>query len=165
MKILFKSIVLVALLSALSGCASIVSKSNWPLNIVTNPKGAKVEISDRYGFVVYNGVTPASLSLKSGSDYFMKESYSIKLSLDGFADRVIPLECRINGWYFGNLFIGGLIGMLIVDPLTGAMFKLDKDYIYESFEKPEAGINGNSVKILNINDIPEKMKEHLVALK
>jgi len=164
MKILLKSVFLVVLLSVLSGCASIVSKSNWPLTIVTNPKGAKVEISDRYGFVVYRGVTPASMSLRASSEFFMKESYSIKLSLDGFADRIIPLECKINGWYFGNIFIG-VIGMLIVDPLTGAMFKLDKEYIYESFEKPEAGINGNAVKILNINDIPEKMKEHLVALK
>jgi hypothetical protein len=25
-------------------------------------------------------------------------------------------------WYFGNLVFGGLIGMVIVDPLTGATF-------------------------------------------
>ena len=27
----------------------------------------------------------------------------------------------MNGWYIGNILFGGLIGFLIVDPLTGAM--------------------------------------------
>ena len=30
----------------------------------------------------------------------------------------------LNGWYFGNILIGGLVGMLIVDPLTGAMYRM-----------------------------------------
>jgi len=30
----------------------------------------------------------------------------------------------MSGWYWGNILIGGLIGMLVVDPLTGAMYKL-----------------------------------------
>lgn len=33
-------------------------------------------------------------------------------------------RATMNPWYMGNLLIGGLIG-LVVDPLTGAMFKYD----------------------------------------
>jgi hypothetical protein len=35
----------------------------------------------------------------------------------------------MDGWYIGNILFGGLIGILIVDPLTGAMWKLD-DVVY-----------------------------------
>jgi hypothetical protein len=34
------------------------------------------------------------------------------------------INARIDGWYFANLFLGGWIGMLLVDPLTGAMWKI-----------------------------------------
>jgi len=30
----------------------------------------------------------------------------------------------MNGWYFGNLAIGGILGMLVIDPLTGAMYRM-----------------------------------------
>lgn len=35
----------------------------------------------------------------------------------------------MDGWYMGNLLFGGFIGFLIVDPATGAMWKLD-DNVY-----------------------------------
>jgi len=158
-KILFSTLLIVSL----SGCASIVSRSSWPLTVVTNPNGVRVEISDRNGYVVFNGVSPATLQLKSGADFFQKESYRVKLNLEGFPERIIPIECSINGWYFGNLLFGGILGILIVDPATGAMFKLDRNYIYESFEQPQ--VNNTTVKILNLNEISENMKNHLVALK
>jgi len=165
MKILFKIFAVAVLCAVLSGCASIVSKSNWPLTVVTNPEGVKIEISNRNGLVVYSGLTPASLTLKSGSTFFMKESYRVKMSFDGFEDRIIPLECTLNGWYLGNILIGGLVGILIVDPATGAMYKLERGYIFESFEKPMANLQDPSLKILDINKIPEEMKKSLVALK
>jgi hypothetical protein len=28
----------------------------------------------------------------------------------------------MSGWYIGNILFGGLIGMLAVDPVTGAMY-------------------------------------------
>lgn len=30
----------------------------------------------------------------------------------------------MDGWYVGNIIFGGLIGLLLVDPITGAMWKL-----------------------------------------
>lgn len=165
MKVLFKFFAVAVLCVVLSGCASIVSKSNWPLTVVTNPEGVKIEISNRNGLVVYSGLTPASLTLKSGSTFFIKESYRVKMSFDGFEDRIIPLECTLNGWYFGNILFGGLVGILIVDPATGAMYRLERGYIFESFEKPMANSQDPSLKILDINKIPEEMKKSLVALK
>jgi hypothetical protein len=147
----------------LSSCATIVSKSNWPLTVNTNPSGAKIEITNNKGIAVYSGVTPTSLKLASGSGFFSKQSYKIKLTLDGYAEKIIPVECTLNGWYVGNLVFGGLIGFLIVDPATGAMYKLDTEYINESLVKMNAQADA-SLNILDVNNIPATMKDHLVAL-
>jgi hypothetical protein len=45
------------------------------------------------------------------------------------AARRYALDSSVSGWYFGNLAFGGVIGMLIVDPLTGAMYNLTPDKI------------------------------------
>ena len=37
------------------------------------------------------------------------------------------LESEVDSWYFGNILFGGLIGMLIIDPATGAMWKLPEN--------------------------------------
>ncbi len=41
----------------------------------------------------------------------------------------IILEAGVNGWYFGNIIFGVLLGILIVDPATGAMWKIHQDSI------------------------------------
>ena len=38
-------------------------------------------------------------------------------------------DAYLNGWYIGNVVFGGLIGLLIVDPETGAMWRLDENPI------------------------------------
>ncbi len=35
----------------------------------------------------------------------------------------------MNGWYAGNIVFGGLIGILIVDPATGAMWDIKENNI------------------------------------
>lgn len=31
--------------------------------------------------------------------------------MKGFEDKVVPINTTINGWYFGNILIGGAIGL------------------------------------------------------
>ena len=82
--------------------------------------------------------------------------------MDGYESKKINVECKINGWYFGNILIGGLIGFLIVDPASGAMFRLDSDGISESLIK--SSNTSASLKILDKNQIPENWKKHLVKI-
>jgi hypothetical protein len=144
----------------LSSCASIVSKTNWPVSIDSNPEGVHVSITNRRGVEVFTGKTPVVTKLKSGSGYFSKESYTVVMTYKGIEKRTINLECSINGWYFGNLFLGGLIGMLIVDPATGAMYRLDRSEVYEVFKEDRT----SQLKVLDINDIPLGWKTNLVEL-
>jgi len=144
----------------LSSCASIVSKTNWPVSIESKPEGVHVSITNKRGVEIFTGKTPLVTKLKSGSGFFTKESYRVVMTYNGIEKRTINLECSINGWYFGNLFIGGLIGMLIVDPATGAMYRLDRKEVYEVFKENST----SQLKILDVNNIPLKWKTNLVEL-
>ncbi|HRX32554.1 MAG TPA: hypothetical protein P5349_11755, partial [Tenuifilaceae bacterium] len=54
----------------LSGCASIISKSTYPITINSTPSGAKITVKDLNGIDVYSGVTPANIKLKAGCRLF-----------------------------------------------------------------------------------------------
>ncbi|MEQ8478718.1 hypothetical protein [Fulvivirga sp.] len=154
----------VLLVIIFSSCASIVSKSSYPIVINSKPASAKLKITDGKGRSVFEGTTPATLSLKSGQGYFKRASYQVHFSLDGYDDRVVPLNCKIDGWYFGNLIFGGALGLLIVDPATGAMYKLETDIIVETLSKSTASIDEKELRILDVNSIPQEWKSHLVLL-
>ena len=148
----------------LTGCATIVSRSSWPLAVQTDPTGAKVVITNKKGIEILNKKTPAALLLKSGAGFFSKESYTITLSMDGYDTTKINLDCKINGWYFGNLLIGGVIGLLVVDPATGAMFKLDRDAISETLVKSTVSVTP-ALQIISKDQLPQGLEKHLVRLK
>jgi hypothetical protein len=44
--------------------------------------------------------------------------------MPGYEPAEVQLKPSLSGWYFGNILFGGLIGMVAVDPNTGAMFNL-----------------------------------------
>lgn len=149
-----------------TSCASIVSKSKWPVSISSHPSEAKITITDKKGVVIFNGYTPITLKLHSGSGFFGKARYQIKFEKDGYESRTVPVQFKLNGWYFGNLLLGGVIGMLIIDPATGAMYRIDNDVINVTLQKDNSlsSLNKGDLKILNINEIPENWKKHLVKI-
>ena len=150
----------------LNSCASIVSKSSWPISINSTPNGAVISIMDAGGTEVFKGNTPTAVVLKSGAGFFKKASYTAKFILDGYETKVVPINFSINGWYFGNLLLGGIIGMLIVDPATGAMYKVDNEFMSEALQKTgSVSTTKPSLQILDINSIPENWKEHLEKVK
>ena len=67
------------------------------------------------------------MTLKSGAGYFDGEKYSVKYSKEGYNDGLSVIDSSLSGWYIGNLLFGGIVGLLIVDPATGAMWKLPEN--------------------------------------
>jgi len=122
-----------------SGCASIVSKSDWPVRVSSNPDGALCTVTDKTGTVISKGVTPTILTLKSGDGYFKSASYKLMFEKEGYQPASKELSTSLNGWYWGNIVLGGLIGMLIVDPATGAMWSLDESVNGTLAALPAAG--------------------------
>lgn len=155
------SIVLTGVILLVSSCASIVSKSNYPISINSSPSQAKIIITNKRGIEVYVGNTPANLKLKAGSGFFGKEQYQVKFLKDGYDTKTIPVNFKLDGWYFGNIIIGGLIGMLIVDPATGAMYKLDTEFLNETLTRSIVSTDNEELKIYSINEIPADWNRHL----
>lgn len=147
------------------GCATIVSKTSYNVYIHTDPARATVSITDKKGKEIYNGISPATVRLKSGAGFFTKAEYRVKISSPGFTEKIVPVTFKINGWYFGNVLIGGLLGMLIIDPATGAMWKIKDPVVDETLMKSIETVKATPVlRLIDIKDIPADMKKKLVSL-
>lgn len=163
-----KSALAIALITAaagLTGCASIVSDSKSPVSIMSSPAGSKFEVRNESGQIVHSGITPGSVTLAAGDGYFDGETYTITFSKDGMDEQVVTLETSINGWYWGNLLIGGIVGMLIVDPATGAMYKLPESVSGTLHESTAAsGSKSRDLTLITIDEVPESELPNLVKL-
>ena len=150
-----------------SGCASIVSKSNYPVSITSTPSAASFTITNRSGQQISSGTTPQTLTLKSSAGFFKVESYNIAFSKEGFADQNYVLKSTVDGWYIGNVLLGGLLGMLIVDPATGAMYKLQDSVSVNMSEQTayRPTNNPNELTIADISSLSDTQKAGLIALK
>lgn len=158
-KLLSGMLIATTLLS--SGCATIFGRSNYNMVINSSPSGATLSITDKKGKEIYKGATPANVVLKSSAGYFSKAEYQLKFDLPNHEEKTIPLTSKLNGWYFGNILIGGLIGMLIIDPASGAMYKLPVTTINETLTKK----NIAQVPSLNVVEISSLTKEQVNQLQ
>lgn len=171
MKLKNKTIVnsiVAALIISVSGCASIIGQSSYPVTIKSTPEGTHFVLKNAKGEAIHTGETPATVTLDSSSGYFQRGAYTIVFSKEGYADQTIPLSSSLNGWYWGNILLGGLIGMLIVDPATGAMWKLPED-VSGNLSKQNAtaelknGI-GPQLQVVTLDQIPAEMRDRLVKV-
>jgi uncharacterized protein YceK len=153
--------ILISLLTA--GCATIVTKSTYPLSISSTPDEAAFSITDKGGQELYNGTTLETVYLKAGAGFFERAQYQVKFSEPGYKDKTCPVYFKLDGWYFGNLFlpIGGWLGMIVLDPVTGAMWKIESRFLHATLDRNRSDAE---LKILHINDVPDNLKKHLVKL-
>lgn len=120
----------------LSSCASIVDGgSDKSIQINSNPPGAKVTITDKKGKTVQVVNTPSRVNLKRHRTFFVGERYKLSFEAPGHHPSQTEVKSTINGWYAGNVIFGGLIGVLIVDPATGALFTLKPRELHRNLVK------------------------------
>ena len=106
-----------ALSLMVTSCATIFSGTKQNVRFSSNPPSALVFIDD-----VEVGKTPFEMKLNR------KSEHSVKMELDGYQTYQTRLTQKFNGWCVGNIFIGGLIG-IVVDVSTGAMYNLSPNVI------------------------------------
>jgi hypothetical protein len=149
----------------LVNCASIFGKSSWPVTLNSNPSGARVVVKNQNDQIVHQGTTPSTATLSSSAGYFKPAHYSVEFSKKGYPSQTVPLSASMSGWYIGNVIIGGLVGMLVIDPATGAMWKLE-DQVTANLT-PLATLDnghGDRVQIVDRNSLPAHVQKSLVAI-
>lgn len=159
-----KILLTTAVVAYLSGCASVVSKSNYSVAIASNPATADFTIVNKSGQLIQSGVTPTTVDLKSSAGYFKGQSYTISFKKEGYADTEFTLKSSLDGWFYGNILIGGVLGALVIDPLTGAMYKLPKQ-VDVSLDQTTSQLKINDqINIATINDLSKSDQDKLIRI-
>jgi PEGA domain len=130
-----------ALVLTATGCATIVSGSKQYVNFTSTPAKASIIIDGNF-----QGRTPMSVKLAR------KKPHTVVIRLEGYKDYETKLERKFNAWYIGNIVFGGLVG-IIVDPITGAMYKLTPDKIDAQLGQPTTSVNGEV--LINVALVPD----------
>jgi hypothetical protein len=148
------------------GCASIVHAGNRNVTISSDPPGAKASVSRTGGEVVSVQTTPCTVSLDPKGGYFKGQSYTLTLDLAGYRSTTVELRASLSGWYFGNILLGGLIGMVVVDPLTGSMWNIEPDHIEQKLTASQAAIirNRTGFVVVLVSDLTSHEREHMARI-
>lgn len=148
-----------------AGCATIIKGGMQTVNIRSNPSEAKVTITDMSGITIVSQNTPCMVSLKRGAGYFTKATYRVVVEKAGFSKFETMISGHINGWYAGgNLIFGGLIGYLILDPITGAMWTLQPEVLDANLAAQNASFlqrDGEGLVIVLKEQVPVALRAHM----
>ena len=107
------AIVAAVCMFSLGGCATIIAGGPDTIPINTNPPGAYVYVD---GQVV--GQTPMVVTLHRG-----RSLGDIRIYYPGFQPVQITRYKELNGWVFGNIFLG--LWPVIIDLITGDWQRFD----------------------------------------
>ncbi|MEI8173415.1 MAG: hypothetical protein WCH07_08025 [Deltaproteobacteria bacterium] len=135
MKIYIRILAIFFVLFFFSGCATII-KGGGPQGIYfkSEPADAKLTVIDlRNGNVMAANIkTPQVVLLPKSAGYFKYAKYNVTFEKEGYDKKEVNLESDATAWYSaGNLgfLLYGLIGWLIVDPASGAMWHFDPEQV------------------------------------
>ena len=113
------------LLTTLTGCASVVSDSNYDVKLDSYPRGADITIKDKAGKRIFAGQTPELVSLDSGAGFFQGAKYTVEYKKKGYQPSYKIIDSSFDAWVVGNVLVGGLAG-IVIDGATGAMWKIEQ---------------------------------------
>ena len=136
-----------------TGCASILDGGTKTVQINSNPEGATVTIFNKAGKEISVNTTPASIALNRGG-FYSTEDYKLHFEMPGYYPYEAHVASSIDGWYFGNIIFGGLIGILIVDPATGDMWTLSPRELNCNLVSSATSLTPEQLKAAELNANP-----------
>ena len=127
----FAKACVLAAMTAACGCATILSRSRYNVPVQSNAS-ATVEVRNR-GELVTEARTPTMLTLPAKAGFFVPAKYTFTFKKPGCPDIVKSRSAYLDFMYVGNVVFGGLIGILIVDPATGAMWRMSEEPVSATY--------------------------------
>jgi len=90
----------------------------------------------------------------------------LEVEKPGYQKGEINITATVNGWYFGNFIFGGLLGLLIIDPITGAMYTLSPKDAEVVLQQDHASIQKDQQGLVVIlrKDVPVELASRLVPV-
>lgn len=164
---MYKGLIATAALTTLASCATLMGQSApETLNVRSTPDQARIIITDESGTKIFEGKTPTALPLEKKKGYFSGKKYDVRISKEGYDEQIVTVDTKVGGWYIGNILFGGLLGLLIVDPATGAMWALDTNEVNVTFNALKQGaiIAPNKANVVLLQDIPSVLRDKMVKI-
>jgi len=109
------ALAVVALVLLGSGCATVTKGSSQALTIHTDPDGATCDVSRELKTVASLAATPGQVTVDKAFG-----AIDVACRKTGHQPTELRVDSQVQGWTFGNILIGGLIGFA-VDAASGAM--------------------------------------------
>ena len=152
-------------MALLTGCASIIDGGPKSVTIRSTPPGAALTIVNvKSGQAVHSGTTPATVVLARSNGFFQSASYTATVEKNG-KKQSITITSNVGGWYLGNILFGGLLGILIVDPATGAMWTFSNPDYHIDLGASSSVTDGNrTLSVMTIDQLTSEQRKHLVPL-
>ena len=126
-------LLVVAVLTASTGCATLMNPSTQPVTIVSDPPAAEVLVGAEEA-----GRTPTDVRLDRGDG-----EAALRLRKDGFAPRVVRPRRSLSPWLIGNIAVPALLtavgggGKQTFLGLAGWGFIVDLFLTGDGFEYPD----------------------------
>lgn len=112
----------------LSSCATILEGTREKVVFTSNPSGANVRIDGKD-----MGATPFYTKLN------VRKNYVVQFYKDSAMVTTVPINRKIQkGYLFTEIALAHtfyLSPLVVVDAISGAWFKLDKNYIHVDYDK------------------------------
>ena len=142
-----------------SGCATMVSKKQYPVAIENASGPTYFSVRDQKNKVLHQGVTPSHVTLTAKEKPFKPAKYSVIFAGQGNASQRRDFKAKIDPWFAGNFLFGGVIGM-VVDGVTGAMYRLPAT-VRGSVPRhlTVADVNASGIATQNLVDTSENSPE------
>ena len=164
MKTIATLLTIILSVGCLSGCATIASKSKYLVAINSTPDSANITVVDKFGETVFSGTTPTTVSLKAAASFFEKATYKVTFEKDGYTKQIVRIEAELDGWYMGNICIGWFPGFILIDPLSGLMWKLDESVHASLIRSSISSADEDGLHVVFLDDVPTDLRQHLVKV-
>ena len=152
---------LLAFIGTLAGCATIVGGGpSQSVTLNSTPQGAAFTIKSSSGLQMAAGNAPQTLRLPR------KNEYQVDFTVPGYQPQSVAITKGTNGWIWGNLVIGWIVGF-IVDFATGSAYKLEPSQIQIALVKVADAAGAEQVYgvVRQLDDAGRVLSEQRVLLQ
>ena len=133
-----------------SGCCTIMSGSTQSIPVSSTPPGVKVTADTGTSIV-----TPGSIVLER------KKAHTLVAEYAGHETQQQQLKKKLNNWVWGNILIGGIIG-LVIDMVSGSIDELHPKEVHFNFEEATTSSSEN-IPIVFEGMLFEKRNRHRLS--
>jgi hypothetical protein len=115
------SILLVAAAVLAGGCATVIKGTSQEISVTTDPAAAACQLKMAGASLGNIDSTPGTLRVKKGQG-----DIEVVCKKAGYADASGIVSSSLEGWTFGNILLGGVIGV-VVDASSGALHEYQSE--------------------------------------